>query len=195
MIVEFTVNESFDILSQLAAQSQVPILSDKLTLPPWLGKGYIKKINLDQNFKFVLHHYTLAQELILKRLPSQGENKLVSIVFNSFEIPSKQSSDQNEAIAFLRSNSSAIQISSSNFGTQSLFPSGSKVHFAVVGIDSSLLKSILQINSDNSCVLKNIFGSKQPFFIMKECHMKFSSLSRNWLKLTKHMSYIICFTG
>ncbi len=163
MIVEFTVHESFDILSHLADDLKVAVVENKLVLPTWLGNGYVKKIDLGREFKFVLHQYTLAEDFLLKRLPSSEENRMLSIVFNSLEIPSAPSPDQQEAIAFLQSNSSAIQISSSSFGTQSFFPSGSKVYFAVIGIDSAFLKSILQIEKCND-LLKTILEFRQPFF-------------------------------
>src|SRR5260221_14723292 len=103
-------------------------------LPASLGRGYVKKIDIEPDFKFVMHHYTLNQEFHLKRGAPKEKSDLISIIFNSHEIPTTLSPDKHSAIQFLQTNGSAIQIASSSLGTETFFPVNSEVYFAVIGI-------------------------------------------------------------
>ncbi|HEX9511351.1 MAG TPA: AraC family transcriptional regulator [Puia sp.] len=163
MVFEFTVHPSFNFLASFASKLNVRVFKNRLTIPPSLGKGYVKKIDIESDFKFVLHHYILNEDFHLRRLPPDEKNDLISIIFNSQEIPSQDSPDQENAIRFIKSNGSAIQIASSALGTETFFPAGSEVYFGVIGIRPSVLASLLQIKKSNSLIAR-ILDNESAFF-------------------------------
>lgn len=163
MVFEFTVTPEFNFVDSFAEKLDVPVYKNALSLPTSLGDGYIKKIVLESDLKLVIHHYTLREKLHLKRIVPKESNKLISIIFNSQEIPSSQNADKQRAIQFLKDNGSAIQIASSSLATESLFSANSKVYFAVIGITPKLLTSLLQLEQTNSLVT-TILNSETAFF-------------------------------
>ncbi len=163
MIFEFSVNSTFNFVSSFAEKLQVAVHKNRLTIPSSLGQGYIKKIDVDPDLKFILHHYTLNQPFQLRRLANDEKNDMISIVFNSHEIPSNQTPDKESAVDFLKTNGSAIQIASSSLGTESFFPSGNEVHFAVISIKKQFLSSLLQIDKKNK-LMENILAGDTTFF-------------------------------
>jgi len=162
MIVEFSVHPSFDFLTKIADVLNVQLQNNTLILPPKLGEGYIKKVEIDQQIKLVMHHYKLNQELRLKRISATEKNDLISIVLNSQEIPSQESTVKKAVIRDLTNNLSSIQVASSSMETESIFHKNSEVFFAVIGISSTSLKSLLRL-PENDKMYKIIFG-EQPFF-------------------------------
>ena len=163
MIFEFTVHPSFNFVASFAQKLNVRVVKDRLTIPAPLGKGYVRKIDIEPDFKFVLHQYTLNQDFQLRRLPAAEKSDLISIIFNSQEIPSHLSADQQKAIQFLKTNGSAIQIASSALGTETFFPAGRDVNFGVIGIRPSQLASLLRIAKPTG-LLATILDGETPFF-------------------------------
>src|SRR6185312_3410827 len=122
MKFEFTVGRDFNFVPAFAEKFRVRVSGPRLSIPASMGHGFIKQIDIEPGFKSVLHHYTLKQSFHLKRMSSAEPNDLISIVFNSNEVPTDSTSDQFNALQFLKNNGSAIQISSSILGTETRFP-------------------------------------------------------------------------
>jgi AraC-like DNA-binding protein len=164
MKFEFAVGPTFNFINAFAEKFNVPVFKNSLTIPAVMGEGTIKMIDVEPGFKLVIHHYKLKQAFHLKRLSSEGPNELVSIVFNSNEVPTDSIEDQQEAIRFLKKNGSAIQIASSILGTETFFPKDAEVYFTVIGIKASLLATILKIEKENALVKKILHGNTTFFF-------------------------------
>ena len=81
-----------------------------------------------------MHHYTLKEPFYIRRTAPPEKNNLISIVFNSQEVPLSQPSLQQAAIEFLKASQSAIQIASSSIGTETIFKQRAEVYFGVVGL-------------------------------------------------------------
>ena len=63
MIFEFSVNPAFNFLASFAEKLKVTVHKNRLTIPTSLGRGYIKKIDVDPDMRFVMHCYTLNQTI------------------------------------------------------------------------------------------------------------------------------------
>ena len=164
MVFEFTVHPAFDFLDSFGKKFNIPVQKKRLIIPPALGKGYIKKIDIAPNFKFVMHHYTLNRALHLKRIAPEERNDLISIIFNSHEVPTHLSADkQQQVIQFIKANGAAIQIASSALGTETFFPANSETYFGVIGIQPQLLASLLAMKKPN-CLMAAILNTDVPFF-------------------------------
>jgi AraC-like DNA-binding protein len=177
MKFEFTVGPGFNFLTAFAEKFKVRVFRHSLHVPASMGKGFIKFIELEPGCKLVLHHYTLKQAFHLKRLPSAAPNNLVSIVFNSNEIPTDGGTERENTLQFLKTYGSAIQVSSSALGTETQFAKNTEVYFVVIGITTSLLSSMLNIEKQHSLVQKILTGSESFFF-----HENMSADAKNILK-------------
>src|ERR1700761_3507509 len=118
MTFEFTVHPGFNFVKGFAEKLKVPVYKNTLKIPASVGKGFIKFKSIEPGIRFVIHHYTLKQELHLKRRSGEEANDLISIVFNSNEIPTYSTPDRQTAIQFLKNNGSSIQIASSSLSTE-----------------------------------------------------------------------------
>ena len=128
-----------------------------------MGEGYIKHIDVEPGFKFVMHHYTLKEDFHLKRKSLVEDNEMISIIFNGNEIPSGLTDDRESAIQFLKSNGSSIQITLTALATETFFPANAEVHFGVIGIRRTVLSSLLRIGK-TSGPLETILRSNTRFF-------------------------------
>jgi AraC-like DNA-binding protein len=162
MRFEFTADPSFNFVTSFAGKLQQPVQQDKLVIPARIGEGFIRKIDIEPGLKLVIHHYTLHEEFHLKRLAPQEKNDMVSIIFNSQEVPTHLT-DKQHILHFLKTTDCAIQIASSSLGTETLFPAGSKVRFAVLGASAPFLSALLRIKQPNSLVA-TILDGKASFF-------------------------------
>ena len=169
MTFEFTVHPTFNFVKSFGEKFKIPVAKDCLKIPASMGKGYIKFINAAPGIRFVLHHYTLKQDLHLKRRSPEENNDLVSIVFNSKEIPTGLTADRQSAIQFLKNHGSSIQIASSSLGTETSFPAHIEVYFAVIGIQRQVLSSLLRIDKVNG-PLETILHGNSLFYYHETMH-------------------------
>lgn len=169
MTFEFIVGPSFNFVESFGEKFNIPVYKDSLKIPGYMGEGYIKKIDVDDGFKFVMHHYTLKQDFHLKRKAPEENSELVSIVFNSNEIPSGVTADRESAIQFLKNNGSSIQIASTALATETFFPANTEVYFGVIGIKRQVLISLLRAG-DVSGPLETILSGNSLFFYHEKMH-------------------------
>ena len=163
MTFEFTVHPAFNFVKSFGEKFNIPVYNDSLTIPPSMGEGYIKKIEISPDFRFVLHHYTLKQDFHLKRKSPAENYELISLVFNSNEIPTNSAPDRQTAIQFLKNNGSSIQIASSALGTETFFPANTEVYFGVIGIKRQFLSSLLRMDKVSG-PLETILHDNTLFF-------------------------------
>src|SRR4051812_49772855 len=133
MTFEFIVQPNFNFVKSFGDKFDIPVFNNGLQIPPHMGEGHIKMVDVEPGFKFVLHHYTLKEDLHLKRHAPTENDELISIVFNSNEIPVAFNDDRENAVQFLKTNGSSIQIASTALATETFFPAGVEVYFGVIG--------------------------------------------------------------
>lgn len=151
MIFEFVADPSFNFVASFAKKFKLPVHDDMLRIPPAMGKGTIRRIDVAPEFKFVVHRYKLHEEFILQRKAAKVPNNLVSIIFNSNENPVSLLTDVNE-ILFSRTSAFAIQIASTNLDSEIRFPANKEICFTVVGITAPALKGLLQLKKPHAVV-------------------------------------------
>ncbi|GAB4021499.1 helix-turn-helix transcriptional regulator [Spirosoma koreense] len=153
MVFEFVANPTFNFITSFGEKNGIPVQGDTLHLPPALGKGYMKRIDLETGFKLVVHHYTLNEEFVLRRLPADETYGLVSIIFHSNEEPaSLMTNGQEQSNRLARSTQFAIQIASYDLESVIRFPAHTAINFVVVGVKATQLKSLLGIQHPNSVI-------------------------------------------
>jgi AraC-like DNA-binding protein len=169
MTFEFIVNPTFNFVQAFGEKYNIPVYKDSLKIPATMGRGFIKFKNIEPGVRFAIHHYTLKQELHLKRKSAITDHDLISIVFNSNEIPTDTTPDRQTAIQFLKSNGSSIQIASSALSTETLFPAGIEVNFGVVGIKRETLAALLDLKKATG-PLETILHGDGLFFYHELMH-------------------------
>lgn len=169
MTFEFAVSPSFNFVESFGEKFNIPVYKDSLKIPPHMGEGSIKWVDVGPDFKFVLHHYTLKQDFHLKRKAPEVNSELISIVFNSNEIPTGLASDRDNTIQFLKNNGSSIQIASTVLGTETFFPANVEVYFGVIGIKRQSLAALLRVDNASGPLQSILFGN-DTFFYHEKMH-------------------------
>lgn len=164
MTFEFTVSPTFNFIKSFGKQFDIPVYKDHLRIPPAMGKGFIKFKDIDTGIKLAMHHYTLKEDFHLKRNAPEENHDLISIVFNSNEIPTDTTQDRQTAIQFLKSNPSSIQIASSALSTETHFRAGVEVYFGVIGIRRQVLGVLLGIDKTNGPLDTILHGNGLFFY-------------------------------
>lgn len=162
--IEFAVKSSACILAAFSEKLGVPIVNNRISIPPGIGNGFIKMVDIDQFFKMVVHHYTLTEDLHVRRLSQPGPSDMVSIVFNCYEEPAGSPDNSADVVQFFNRHGSSIQISSSILGKETILPKNMDVNFVAVGIKASALSTILKIENPNDLVRKILCGKTTFFF-------------------------------
>ncbi|TDX01550.1 helix-turn-helix domain-containing protein [Dinghuibacter silviterrae] len=147
MTFEFTVHPGFNFIKSFGEHFNIPVKDDTLILPVSMGKGFIRFKEIEPGVKFALHHYTMSEDFHLIRKSPQENHDIVSIVFNSNEIPRDVTPDRQTAIQFLKNNGSSIQIASSALSTETIFPGGVEIYFGVIGIRREVLMTALGLDN------------------------------------------------
>ena len=169
MIFDFTVHPGFNFVKSFGEKFKIPVYKDSLKIPPAMGKGFIRFKNIEPGIRFAIHHYTLKHELHLKRKAGGENHDLVSIVFNSNEIPTASNPSRQTAIQFLKNNGSSVQIASSALSTETYFPPNIEVHFGVIGITRETLSALLNLNKISG-PLETILKGDSLFFYHEIMH-------------------------
>jgi AraC-like DNA-binding protein len=151
MFFEFIPGPGFDFITSFAEKFNVPLEGDRLTIPPALGTGSIKKVSLSAGLKIVVHRYKLNQDFILNRVGTDIPNDLVSVIFHSNEVAASVDTGE-KANPLSRSSAFAIQIASTDLHSKIHFPANTDIYFLVVGIMKDALKELLAIKNPNSTV-------------------------------------------
>jgi AraC-like DNA-binding protein len=146
MLIEFVTQPQFNFLTAFAEALNVPVVNNELQIPSYLGEGFVRRIDLYEDFRLLIHRYRLKQELILKRIGSKEVASFISVIFYNNEEPVSLITDDKEQHHFSRYNDMAIQIASNNFDSLITFPANTEIYYTVIGLSAARLKGMLELN-------------------------------------------------
>lgn len=72
MYLEFTPNWEFGYLEEFARKLNVVIEDNILYLPIELGNGFVKKVDIDNDLRIIIHSYRFKESLSLKDNKNQS---------------------------------------------------------------------------------------------------------------------------
>lgn len=162
MLIEFITHPQFNFLTAFAEALHVPVIDNELKIPLSLGEGFVRRIDLNDDFRLLIHHYRLNQELILKRIGSKEPATFISIIFYNNEEALNLVTDDNEQHSFSRYNDMAIQIASNNLDSVIAFPANTEIYYTVVGLSAARLSSLLDYNKPDA-LIDAIVNPKESF--------------------------------
>lgn len=165
MVFDFVSGPDFNFLTSFGQQYGIPVEGDQLTIPPTLGKGFIRKVDLGPSFKLLIHQYTLHEELVLKRRPFDRPFDLISILVHGNEEPISLTTPGSQ-VQLARNNGFAVQIASTDLESVVRFPANVPIEYVVIGLSSTTLKQLLR-TEPASPVMQTIL-SGAPGFLFYE---------------------------
>ncbi|MCC8423543.1 AraC family transcriptional regulator [Mucilaginibacter sp. UR6-11] len=152
MLIEFVTQPQFNFLTTFAEALKVPVVNNELQIPSSLGEGFVRRVDLNDDFRLLIHRYRLNQELILKRIGSSEPASFISVMFYNNEEPVSMVTDDEEQRNFSRYNDMAIQIASNNLDSVVTFPANSEIYYTVLGISISRLKTLLELRQPDELI-------------------------------------------
>ncbi|SFQ68646.1 helix-turn-helix transcriptional regulator [Hymenobacter arizonensis] len=159
MVFEFVPYPGFDFLKSFGEEFNLPVAGDTLHIPPTLGEGRIRKVDMGPDFRLFVHRYRLKQDLVLKRRAAPLPNhELVSFIFNLNEEPLTLEAEGQE-FAFARNTAFAVEISSTDLDTTIHFPAHTDIYFTVVGVLLPALRTLLGVAQPNNVVATILSGA------------------------------------
>lgn len=158
MVFEFVPHPGFDFLQTFGEQFNLPVTGDTLHIPPALGQGRIRNINLGPEFRLFVHRYRLKEELVLKRRAAPLPNhELVSLIFNLNQEPVRLEA-RDQQFPFARNTEYAVEISSTDLDTTVHFPAHAEIYFTVVGVLVPALRTLLNVARPSNVVATILSG-------------------------------------
>ena len=146
MLIEFVTRPQFNFLTVFAEALKVPVANNELQIPSSLGEGFVRRVDLNDDFRLLIHRYRLNQELILKRIGSSEPASFISVMFYNNEEPVSMVGDKEEQRSFSRYNDMAIQIAANNLDSLITFPAHTEIYYTVIGISATYLSGLLELN-------------------------------------------------
>jgi len=170
MIFEFTSKPDFNFIAEFSAQLHTPVSDNCVTIPVYMGKGYIKRIEFGADFRLIIHRYNLKEDFIIKRNASVERNDLISIFFYTNEQSIDLAYNDAKPVKFSRNNESAIQLTTSDMNSVIRFPANNEIYKCVVGITASRLSGLLHMEKPNSIIKKITSGTDSFIYFESMCH-------------------------
>ncbi len=178
MILQFTASQHFDFITQFAGQISMPVSDDFLEIPKRMGEGYVRKVTFGNDFRLLIHCYTLKEDLIIKRDPAVEKSDLLSIFFYNNEQAIELTYNKDNSIPFSRNTDSAIQLTTSDLSSTIRFLANTHIQYMVVGITATKLKSLLSIDKSNATI-KTITTENASFLFFESMDAETKLLLKN----------------
>jgi len=178
MIFEFTATPHFDFITDFSKKYNIPLRDNYLSIPPSMGEGYVRKVVFGNDFRLLIHRYKLKDDFTIKRNPAVERNDLISIFFYNNEQPLNLIYDQEQPLKFSQKNESAIQVTTSDLSSVIRFPAQTETQYLVVGITSSKLASLLELETPNH-ILETMTRGSASFLYFESMNAEAQQILKN----------------
>lgn len=178
MILRFTASADFDFITQFAELIKIPIKDNLLEIPKSLGEGFVRRLTFGDDFRLLMHRYTLKEDFVIQRDPTIEMNDLLSIFFYNNEQSLEMKYNEDGAVPFSQSSNSAVQVTTNDFSSTIRFPAHTPTQYMVVGITASKLKTLLSIENANTTI-KTITTENASFLFFESMDAEMKLLLKN----------------
>ena len=177
MALEFTfvAGRELDFLHAFAQRFDLVVQQQTALIPPAIGSGYIRQVELNNGVTLCLHHYQLRQTLVLRRLTS-SPHELLIFKFNEYPNPTPCGEPSGDRP--YPPGSQAVQVASSSLFTEEVYPAATVVKYLVLTVSQQHLAELLALDGASRTQWALLTGRKA--FVLYE-------------RLTPEMSNIITF--
>ncbi|HTI07682.1 MAG TPA: AraC family transcriptional regulator [Puia sp.] len=164
IVFDFEAGKGFHFTSAFARHFETEATGDRVFLPGMLGNGFIQEVYLDNGLSLCLHHYTLQQELILRR-HGTGATEVLTMKFDGRRV-AVRSKDGPQQPLFAGRSGCEVQFGTSNFFSEVTIPPNEQINFLVVVTTRRSLLDLLQLKEDTSAIGNTI--RENPSFFLYE---------------------------
>ncbi|MBA0883755.1 helix-turn-helix domain-containing protein [Flavobacterium undicola] len=178
MIFEFTTAPGFDFIKFFAKHINANVRDNYMEIPNTLGEGYVRKVGFGNDFKLTIHHYTLKEDLIIKRNPSPETSSIRTFFFYNKKQNLEVKYENEENVPFSQKSDASILLSTNDLKTEIRFPADINIQYVVVAIAADRLRSILSIDNPNS-IIKTITGENASFLFFESLDTEMQLLLKN----------------
>lgn len=185
MILRFTASPDFDFITQFAELINMPIKDNLLEIPKSKGEGFVRRITFGDDFRLLMHRYTLKEDFVIQRDPTLEMNNLLSIFFYNNEESLEMKYNEGSSVPFSQSSNSAVQVTTNDFSSTIRFPAKSTIQYMVIGITASKLKTLFSIEHSNTTI-KTITTEKASFLFFESLSVEMKLLLKNITHTTKN---------
>lgn len=175
MIFEFTASPHFNFIKEFSGQMDIPAQGNYLEIPKQMGEGYVRQITFDQEFRLLIHHNTLNEDLVIKRNPALEKNDFLSIFFYNNDQALNLKYNRRNTVHFSRDNDSAVHVTTNDLHSTIRFPAKTEIYYLVIGIRASKLRSLLSIKKANT-TLKAITDETCSFLFFENMEVEALSI-------------------
>jgi len=178
MVFEFTTVPGFDFITFFAKHINATVRDNYMEVPGTIGEGYVRKIGFGNDFKLTIHHYTLKEDLIIKRNPSPDSSSVRTLFFynNHQDLQVKYENEENTS--FSKKNDASILLSTNDLKTEIRFPANNNIQYLVVAIAADRLRSVLSIEKPNGTI-KAITAENASFLFFETLDSEMQLLLKN----------------
>jgi hypothetical protein len=163
------------------------VYNNHFSLPEHLGQGYIRKLLFGADFKLVVHHYTLREDLVIKRQAFGGDNDQITIFFYNNEQPLDIAYTDHPQVWFSFRDDSAIQLMPNDLSSTIRFPAHQAVHYLVVAINAPRLQALLA-GSEPHAVLDTLTRAGSSFLFFERIAAEAKLLLKHITEVNQHDS-------
>jgi AraC-like DNA-binding protein len=164
IVFDFEAGKGFHFTFAFAKRFDIEASGDRVSLPKTLGDGFIQEVYLDNGLSLCLHHYTLQQELILRRRGT-GNTDVLTMKFDGRRIPVQSTEGPGPAL-FAGRKGCEVEFGTSNFFSELTIPPNEKISFLVVVTTRRSLLDQLRLNGEGSTMETTI--RENPSFFLYE---------------------------
>ncbi|SDT68343.1 hypothetical protein SAMN05216490_4896 [Mucilaginibacter mallensis] len=66
MLIEFVTQPQFNFLTAFAEAPNVSVVNNELQIPSSLGEGFVRRVDLNDDFRLLIHRYRQADRTIFQ---------------------------------------------------------------------------------------------------------------------------------
>lgn len=145
MDLEFTfvAGRELDFLHAFAQRFNLVVQQDTVHIPPAMGSGYIRQVQLNNGVILCLHHYQLRQKLVLRRLKSSPHEVVIFKFSEGVSQAGYSEGSGSQSFPYVRP---AVQVASSSLFAEEIYPAAQEVKYLVLTISQQHLAELLALD-------------------------------------------------
>jgi len=171
--IDFTHTDYGEMLEYFAQNFQAKVHNNTLQLPPHIGEGYMKLIELPNGLKGIVSDYVVNQDLVLNR--SKNTQDYYTLRFDEVIIPDTVAAEGQTLPAGLSPVRSAVFLGSTRFDWLFFCTKGTRVKGVNILFSKQWLEEFIQVETVGD-LIKKYLSLKMSAFVYEPMDMEYKRL-------------------
>lgn len=177
MLFEFSAHNGFNFAEGFARHFGLKTENNQLIIPPHMGQGKIRVIELDPDIQLTIHHYSFHEEFVLRRRSLPESEGSLNLVFFNTGIPNHYLSNGQSGFFCTKVQEPAVEISSSDLHSEIRYPPGYFVDFIVISMKACSLVEMLDPDTTSN-ILNTIIKCRSSFLFHERMWPEVEQITR-----------------